>query len=83
MAEIKRKCIWCGKEANDSPQDICWDCIYNENLTDIYKSLSGRLLGSIKSKKKAKSSRLNGKKGGRPNRKTPPIDKKPKAGNVH
>ena len=63
---IIKSCLWCGKEAQDSPQDICWDCIYSEDLTEIYKALSAKILGSIKSKKKATSSRINGKKGGRP-----------------
>lgn len=66
MEEIKRPCLWCGKEAEDSPQDICWDCIYNENMTDVYRSIIAKHAGSIRSEKKAKSSAENGKKGGRP-----------------
>ncbi len=27
---IKRKCLWCGKEAEDSPRDVCWQCIRDE-----------------------------------------------------
>ncbi len=77
---IERKCIWCGKEAKDSPRDICWNCIYSETkenerrdeivtigmLEDILNSNKAKSLGHIKSKKKAESSRKNGSKGGRP-----------------
>jgi hypothetical protein len=76
IVEIKRKCIWCGKEANDSPRDICLECMCEEKrqdelvtvgmMEDYFISKLAQGLGSIKSKKKAKSSRKNGKKGGRP-----------------
>jgi len=72
MEEIKRKCLWCGKEAENSPRDICWDCIYIECYDFFYDkerniaAQLGRLGGSKKSAKKKKASQLNGKLGGRP-----------------
>lgn len=65
--EIKRPCLWCGKEAQDSPRDICWKCIREESLENrenkerikvIYSA--AKILGSIKSSKKSISSKKNG-----------------------
>jgi hypothetical protein len=28
---IIRKCLMCGKEAKDSPTDICWSCMAETN----------------------------------------------------
>lgn len=38
----------------------------------VTTSFPAKALGSIKTKKKAKASRINGKKGGRPKKLTPP-----------
>ncbi len=35
---IKRKCLWCGNQAENSPRDICWDCILKENKENQLKN---------------------------------------------
>ncbi len=58
---IERKCLWCGKEAGDSPRDICWQCMRDEENEDkrrekivtvgmmenFFRARSAEFLGSL------------------------------------
>lgn len=60
---VRKLCLWCFHKQIHYWNGKSWVC---ENCHIPEKNPAAVALGSIKSEKKAKSSRENGKKGGRP-----------------
>lgn len=77
--EIKRKCIWCGREVEDSPRDICWQCMRNEDkeekrldeivtvgmMESYFRSKSAAFLGSLGGKVKSAKKSASSKRNGK------------------
>lgn len=58
------KCLNC--KVNEAQGTLCSECLSGAVKTSA--QMLGKLGGSIKSETKSKAARLNGKKGGRPNK---------------